>query len=89
MLSISPNKEAIPARADGNRSMSEVLSFRKTLRQYERFAHGSAANFVDSRNCYPLDLVEHAESGEDMVFGIGGIIRIAGLVKRSLDNEVS
>ena len=61
----------------------------KIIRQRERPFERAAAHFVKRAGRNPFDGIEHAGAGQRIMLGIAGIVRIAGLVQRSLDEEIA
>ena len=62
---------------------------REALGQYERLADRTAAHLINGSRRYPIDVIEHTQAGKDVMFGVNGVTRIAGLVERTLDDEVT
>ena len=56
-------------------------------RHIEYFADRSALHRIEWRHRDPLDLVEHAEFGQDRVLGFGRVARVGRLVQRRLDRQ--
>src|SRR6516165_102592 len=62
---------------------------REALGQYERLADWAAAHFINYSRRYPIDVIKHTQAGKDAIFGVNGVVRNAGLVRRSLDDEAA
>ena len=59
------------------------------FRQDEGDSDRAAAHLIHRSCRHPRHLVEHADLREHMVLGIGGVLRIACLVQRGLDDEIT
>ena len=66
-----------------------LVGIDEIIGQCERLHEWTAAHFVEFVGRNPLDRIAHASAIEDIVLRVGRPARVAGLVQRSLDEQIA